>query len=316
MKTAFALALLAVNAQAGSPGGVVGTWKTNKQVDVNELQVCASHGTAVTSGASNTITYTYAGATCTAGTTAAELKWGSGATNVAGAEANLAAKSTCVIDDTKKTVVCNTIAVTQAHFSCARLMKCRPTTQTNAAGTFKVVQSETDTTPGVSAAATLFAPTALTKLEVVKPGTANAKVGAAEFDMEFKIDSTADIAAGKVVTVLAPGYTQAVGGTCKFGTGTASAATTAAGVDKWTFTVVGASGTAETTLKCTKVKVSATAKKAADKFAVFWGDSATASTEGEFVASPAIAAADPATGSASTVSLSAAALLLAASMYL
>jgi len=313
MKTVFALALLAVNAQADITN-VVGEWKTKKHVDVGELQVCAQHGTAVTSGASNTITYTYAGATCTAGTTAAELKWGSGATNVGTAEGNLAAKSTCVIDDTAKTVVCNTVAVTQDHFSCARLMKCRPTTQESAAGTFKVKQSETDTTDGVSGAATKFGDNKNT-VTITKPTATEAKVGAAEFTMELKLTAAVAIASGQAVTIVAPGYKFASGSVCTLNSG-AAVASSADSTNSISFLTTAASTTSEVDLKCTKV-TAVTATPAA-KLAVISGgtdlSALTTVTNAGFVDSPKVAAAST-TGSASTTSLSAAALLLAASMY-
>lgn len=317
MKTVFALALLAVNAQAAITN-VEGVWKSKKHVDVGELQVCAQHGTAVSSSATNTITYTYAGATCTTGTTAAELKWGSGATDVATAEGTLAAKSTCVIDDTAKTVVCNTVVVTQNHFSCVRLMKCRPTTQESAAGTFKVKQSETDSTDVVSGAATKFGDNKNT-VTINKPTTTEAKAGGAEFTMELKVTAAVDIASGDAITIVAPGYKFLKDGVCTLGS-TASTKNAADSTGSVTFLSAEASGTSEKDLKCTKVQ--AVTAMAASQIAVISGgtdvSALTTVTNAGFVASPAIAAATTKapTGSASTVSLSAAALLLAASMYL
>jgi hypothetical protein len=322
MKTAFALALLAVNAQAAITG-VVGEWKSKKHVDVGELQVCAQHGTAVSSSATNTITYTYAGATCTTGTTAAELKWGSGATDVTTAEGTLAAKSTCVIDDTAKTVVCNTVVVTQNHFSCVRLMKCRPTTQESAAGTFKVKQFETDNTDVVSGAATKFGANKNT-VTINKPTAAEAKVGAAEFTMELKLTAAVAIASGQAVTIVAPGYKFASGSVCTLNSGAATASS-ADSTNSITFKTTAASTTGEVDLKCTKV--TAVTATPAGKLAVISGgtdvSALTTVTNAGFVNSLEIAAATTTTtttkaptGSASTTSLSAAALLLAASMYL
>jgi hypothetical protein len=320
MKTAFALAFLAVNAHATAVTGVTGEWKTHKHLDDNALQICATHTTVVP--ATGVVTYQYSGATCTAGTTAAELVW----KTAADATAPAALKAVCVMTPGK--VVCtgtnsDSMAITASEQSCVKLLKCRPTADATAAATDFKVFSSADTTAASPNAVVKFAanPVAIT---LVKPATDNAKVGAAEFDLEFKVDPTASIADTKVVTVVAPGYTQAVGGTCKFEGKTATAATTAdpPPANGWTFTVPtgGASGTAEIKLICTKVKVSATAAMAASKFAVIWGNDVNSVTEAGFVASPAIAKADTTTkaptGSASTTSLSAAALLLAASMYL
>lgn len=317
MKTAFALAILAAGAQAGTMGTVTAEWKTTNHITDNALQICATHTTVVAN--TGTITYNYGGATCTAAsktaTTVDELLWKS----ASDATTPTALKAVCVIHDTK--VVCtgtasDGIAVAATEQSCVKLLKCRPTAQSAAATDFKVTSSA-DATANQPSAAVTFAANAIAALTVTKPVAANAVVGAAEFDLTLAIDPAAAIVATKVVSVLAPGYTQAVGGTCKFGTATASAATTAAQVDGWTFTVAagGDSIADATTLVCTKVKVSATAAKAADKFAVIVGNSATATTEAKWVASPAITKKSD-TASASTVSLSAAAVLLVASLYL
>jgi hypothetical protein len=268
------------------------------------------------------VTYEYKHATCTAGTTATELVW----KTAADASAPTALKAVCVMTEGK--VVCtgtatDSMAITAGEKSCVKMLKCRPTADATAALTEYKVSSSTDTTAASPGTAVKFAANKVA-VTVVKPAADNAKVNAAEFDLEFKVDPVASIADSKVVTVVAPGYTQAVGGTCKFEGKTATAATTATTppANGWTFTVPtgGASGTAEIKLICTKVKVSATAAMAASKFAVIWGNDVNSVTEAGFVASPAIAKADTTTkaptGSASTTSLSAAALLLAASMYL
>ena len=319
MKTAFALAFLAAGAQA-TIADVTGEWKTKDHVADSTLQICASHSVATVSGAANTITYTYAGATCTAASTtatvAAELKWGSGATNQATAEGAVAEKTTCKINDTAKTVECNTVAVTAAHFSCVQLLKCRPTTQSNAAGTFKVKQSTTDTADVASAAATLFGTVANT-VTITAPAAANAVTGAAAFELHLSLTAATAIASGQAVTVVAPGFKFLSGNICKIGTD-AGAASSADSDGSVTFLATAASGTTAVDLKCDKVQVSATAVKAAGTFAVISGGTSltvlTTVTNAGFVTGPAITA--PQTGSASTVSLSAAALLLAASMYL
>jgi hypothetical protein len=331
MKTAFALAFLAASSEAAI-SAVTAAWTTTVHTADSVLQICATHGTAVTSGASNTISYQYVGATCTGNPlsppSAAELTWGTGDDITAAGTTNAAAKPTCALDASTKTVTCNTIDVAQNKVSCVNIKKCRPTERAAGFAGFQVKQSQTDSTyqPAANAAAgAAWAPAALTTLTVTKPTTADAVVGAPEFDLTFAFESATDIAIGKRVTVLAPGYIQDVGGQCKFGSGTASTAITQARPDQFTFDVAGASGITATTLVCTKVKTYRTSAMAADKFVVMWGNEGNyiaglQVNAAKWVASPAITSggAPPGSGgdSASTVSLSAAALLLAASMYL
>jgi hypothetical protein len=273
---------------------VTGQFEDNKHTGNSRggLWLCATHGTAVTSSGTNTITYEYPAneikVTAMGDVRGTDFNWHTAA-NIAGAIA-ATASSTAVcahtVASTTGTIVCNTVAVTASQVSCVLLKKAYPVKNIITKANIKVKQSETDSTFVASTVDLKVFTNPFTAVTLTTP-TADATLPGTEGTIKISFTPNADITTSNKVTVGAPGYTFGVGAQCGFGTGTKSTATTAESVGFIAFTPGAASGTAATYVECTKF--TATSVDSAPVFSVWVGTSdATTSIQGEFVTGKAV----------------------------
>jgi hypothetical protein len=293
----FKVALLCAAAGFSSAAisAVTGQFENNKHTGNSRggLWLCATHGTAVTSSGTNTITYEYPADeikfTAMGDVRGTDFDWHTGATNIAGAT-GAAASTTAVcahtVASTTGTIVCNTVAVTSTQLSCLLMKKAYPVKNIITKANIKVKQSETDSTFVASTVDLKVFTNPFTAVTLTTP-TADATLPGTEGTIKISFTPNADITTSNKVTVGAPGYTFGVGAQCGFGTGTKSTATTAESVGFIAFTPGAASGTAATYVECTKF--TATSVDSAPVFSVWVGTSdATTSIQGEFVTGKAV----------------------------
>jgi hypothetical protein len=304
IKTLLASALF-VNLASAAVSAVVSTWPTHKHAICDDtFRITATHGTAVTSSSSNTISYKVPApgkmdgvAFVSAPTEITHWKWAGAASADANAACTAAA---AVTSDSAATMsyasgvftIAN-VAVTATKSSCLLIYKvCVKDMAIHLVTDNQVKQSETDTTYVDSTATPAYSVVLGSLVQTYTP-TAPV-VGSKTGQIQVTFTSATTVATSKYFTLKVPGMLQYKGGQCWFGTDTTK--TTALTADSTTtgyinFQPVVASGTSATKVTCDKVGYAAT--QASTKGSIVWGDSITAVTEGNVFSTVATKTAAP-----------------------